>query len=96
MGSYQVMNLVIHIKFYKKTIEDVEVQYKGYSVPMADLNNCNFFKMKKMKLNPRIFWMRSQNYFLDTKHTYSKKNTFKILDAKYRNTELNKVMNEQR
>ena len=43
MGSYQVMNLVIHIKFYKKTIEDVEVQYKGYSVPMADLNNCNFF-----------------------------------------------------
>ena len=97
LGRYLLTNLGLDLKFSENIILGGDVPFKGCSAPMVDIRTYDFKPLTDNKVKPEeLSIIAYVNECLEYEGTIiSTRRIGRVLDAKYKKADLDKVMGEQ-
>ena len=97
LGRDLITALGLDLKYSENLIIGGAGPYELCLVPMADLSNYGFKSLAENIVKPEQYFIDSYvNKFLEFENSiHSTRKMHRILDAKYKNSDLNTVMTEQ-
>ena len=97
LGIDLLTEIGLDLKFTNNVILGREGPYEGYYSPMVDVSNCNFNIITAKTVTPEESFINSYiNECIESESAISTTLRMRrILDAKYKHEDLNKVMTKQ-